>query len=221
MPRPDEEEIEKRWEGKGYFKLSLRKSEEMGLELEYLVYTGGEEVRENEELASKDIPLDEHSSSVQRVARELSIKLGFPEPLVEAVEMAAKWHDEGKRDERWQLAIGNEKYPSVVLAKSGRRAFNWKACGNYRHEFGSVQKAQSETQGMCDLVYHLIVATHARGRLPTKKVFEAHREIAGEAMLRFVKLQEEFGWWDLAYLESILKAADRLASGELIDRNCR
>jgi hypothetical protein len=31
-------------------------------------------------------------------------------------------------------------------------------------------------------------------------------------MLRFNRLQRQYGWWQLAYLEAVLKAADAMAS---------
>jgi hypothetical protein len=36
--------------------------------------------------------------------------------------------------------------------------------------------------------------------------------VVQEAMHRFTLLQQRYGWWQLAYLEAILKAADALAS---------
>jgi hypothetical protein len=37
-------------------------------------------------------------------------------------------------------------------------------------------------------------------------------EFVEEQMQRFAKLQGELGWWELAYLEALLKCADALAS---------
>ncbi len=38
------------------------------------------------------------------------------------------------------------------------------------------------------------------------------QEIARDAELRFARLQREYGWWQLAYLEALVKCADSLAS---------
>lgn len=70
-----------------------------------------------------------------------------------------------------------------------------------------------------DLILHLVAAHHgyARPYFP-KEAFDAkypkakNEEIAIKTMYRFVKLHRKYGWWQLAYLEALLKSADALAS---------
>jgi CRISPR-associated endonuclease/helicase Cas3 len=70
------------------------------------------------------------------------------------------------------------------------------------------------------LVLHLIAAHHGRGRphFEADEVFDPnHRNedclaVAQEVPRRFAKLQRMYGWWGLAYLESLVRAADILAS---------
>jgi CRISPR-associated endonuclease/helicase Cas3 len=72
-----------------------------------------------------------------------------------------------------------------------------------------------------DLVLHLIAAHHGWARpaigwqgceheRPT-----AARRRAQDVALRYVRLQERWGPWGLAYLETLLRAADQQASRRL------
>ena len=70
-----------------------------------------------------------------------------------------------------------------------------------------------------DLILHLIAAHHgyARPHFPERAFDRSqpkplNQQIAHETLLRFNRLQQQYGWWQLAYLEAILKAADALAS---------
>lgn len=119
-------------------------------------------------------------------------------------------------------AVGNFD-SSKVLAKSGSNRFYKNYTKGYRHEFGSLIEAEASDEVRnhkhCDLILHLIAAHHgwARPHFP-ERAFDPlqtkpfSRRQANEAMRRFAKLQNEYGWWQLAYLEAVLKAADALAS---------
>ena len=102
--------------------------------------------------------------------------------------------------------------------------------GNYRHEFGSLldlqqQKLERAFQGLpdetVDLILHLIAAHHGRARphFPAEEAFDpeypesAVSEAARAVSERFVRLQRRYGRWGLAYLESLVRAADAQASG--------
>jgi CRISPR-associated endonuclease/helicase Cas3 len=75
---------------------------------------------------------------------------------------------------------------------------------------------------MQDLVLHLIAAHHGRGRphFPKDEVFDPDSKgtedsaIAAEVPRRFARLQRKYGRWGLAYLESLLRAADYAASAK-------
>ena len=154
---------------------------------------------------------------------------------------AASWHDSGKDRRLWQLGIGNTGYdpnnPETILAKSGRSMRGRNLARHYRHEFGAVrtittlpaERIQKETPAPFsaieqDLVLHLIAAHHGRARphFPTEEVFDyeggpdQNHQVAMEIPRRFARLQNRFGRWGLAWIESILRAADYAASAGII-----
>ena len=112
-----------------------------------------------------------------------------------------------------------------MLAKSnGRGAARWPE--PFRHEFASALDAGSEPEfaklgaEMQDLVLHLIAAHHGRARphLNPEEAFDPERpsgdaeKLSLETPRRFARLQRKYGRWGLAYLESLLRAADWAAS---------
>lgn len=187
----------------------------------------------NDESASisfiREVTLESHNAKVGEYAESLARKLNLGDELIAALRIAGEWHDKGKAREDWQRdVIGNRDYPAKVLAKSGGNGFKSKRIG-YRHEFGSVIEAeedeQLQTHPSRDLILHLIATHHgfARPHFPPRAFdkdspLELNDQTAERAMLRFARLQIEYGWWQLAYLEAILKAADALASRDQSER---
>lgn len=169
--------------------------------------------------------LSTHLEAVEQVARNLVIKLGLPEQESTAVRLACKWHDLGKNRAVWQRSIGNPKYPQRVLAKSGPD-MRPVEISQYRHEFGSLidvsdcAEFRALSPDVQDLVLHLIATHHGRARphFSTDEAFDPERaeektaEIIREVPRRFARLQHKYGRWGLAYLESLVRAADALAS---------
>jgi CRISPR-associated endonuclease/helicase Cas3 len=157
----------------------------------------------------------------------------MPEDIQDAVELAGRFHDLGKRRELWQRSIGNPT-PAEWFAKSGS---GWKAADitSYRHELGSLLDVRAEpdferlSDDMKDLVLHLIAAHHGRARphFPPEELFDPHHTrdavdgLAVDVPRRFARLQRRYGRWGLAYLESLLRAADWAASNnpDLSQRN--
>jgi CRISPR-associated endonuclease/helicase Cas3 len=129
----------------------------------------------------------------------------------------------------WQRSIGHHlpKVPEAKdwLAKSGK-GMKPQELTDYRHEFGSLIDVRKENAFVSllpdeqELLLHLIAAHHGRGRphFPANEAFDPERsaaeaaEAACEAPRRFAKLQRRYGRWGLAYLESLLRAADYAAS---------
>jgi CRISPR-associated endonuclease/helicase Cas3 len=167
--------------------------------------------------------LGDHLRQAGSIAGKIASALRLNGPLKDAVIAAACWHDRGKDRKRWQRAIFNED-PTLVFAKSGTHGMDWRRLAGYRHEFGSMLDAARDidifSMPEADLVLHLIAAHHGRARphfdedawdMERYKTSE-NEEAACEAMRRFGRLQQRFGRWGLAWLESLVRCADVIAS---------
>jgi len=165
-----------------------------------------------------------HDQDVERYAREICRHLGLSNDLTDMIAAAGYRHDLGKAREWWQKAVGNfEGWQSNPIAKSNSRSFDHSLNQGYRHEFGSLLESQEDESLVPladrDLILHLIASHHGYGRphFP-ERAFDRHqplpvnRAAALESIHRFDRLQKRYGWWQLAYLEAILKAADAMAS---------
>ena len=91
----------------------------------YAVVTD-EEFVEGSDIAQELAPagpvlLDDHQNDVAERTRQLAENLGLAPEFSEALELAAKYHDEGKRDLRFQQMLGADA-ETGALAKSGRRS---------------------------------------------------------------------------------------------------
>jgi CRISPR-associated endonuclease/helicase Cas3 len=171
--------------------------------------------------------LQPHLGDAERYATQIADSLQLNEPERTAVILAAKYHDLGKDRALWQQGIGNREYATGrILAKSdGRRTvFNH----TYRHEFGSLLDAaeylKSQPEEIRDLALHLIAAHHGRARphFPSppdrNEAFDPNypatttQQIAIEVPRRFARLQRKYGRWGLAWLETLVRSADVMAS---------
>jgi CRISPR-associated endonuclease/helicase Cas3 len=172
-------------------------------------------------LQRADVPLPLHLEQTAKVARKLCASLHLPGELAEAVVEACARHDVGKKHSQWQKAIGN--VGNQPLAKSAKPGFDHEATRGFRHEFLSLLEAADDPalagHPRGDLILHLIAAHHGHARpgfspeaygiLPLHARCSA---AAREAAVRFARLQREYGWWQLAYLEALVKSADAIAS---------
>lgn len=188
-----------------------------------------------------DGSLKGHTENVLEKARlyaeKCAKKADYP-----TIEHAAKLHDQGKHDLRFQMALGAGTEPlaksgtdSTDYARSLRRAGYPKGA---RHEFASVLIAQQvPAPPECDsqLALHLIGTHHGQGRplAPywqddddpeiTTTINGSEITVRGAHQLarlnsgwidRFWILNRKYGWWGLAFLEAILRRADCMASRE-------
>jgi CRISPR-associated endonuclease/helicase Cas3 len=171
--------------------------------------------------------LSDHLSRAGKFAAALCKALDLDKSDAAAIEVAASLHDLGKARVLWQRSIGNHD-ANRVLAKSGRRMRPLEL-GKYRHEFGSLLDMVNRTRPaeyteLKDdskmVALHTTATHHGRGRpcFSNEEAFDPLatdvncREMASDVVLRFAELQRRFGRWGLAWLESMVRAADALAS---------
>ena len=168
--------------------------------------------------------LDEHQEWAACKARKLVDSLGLTGDIGDAIVLAARLHDEGKRADNWQRAFSADADGPYAKTTG---PFKPGVLAGYRHEFGSLAHIErNETfralpEDLQNLVLHLVAAHHGGARPvietagcddgPPSQLEARAREIA----LRFARLQNRFGPWGLAWLEAILRAADQQASRDL------
>lgn len=187
---------------------------------------------------TKEQPLIDHVSAVENEANRLAGVLFQNDKIINAaLRFAAKWHDEGKKADRWQRYIGGPDADGQLLGKSAEWR-NPRSLAGYRHEFGSLLRilcddeaklffadskwelTVDEQEQALELVLHLIAAHHGYGRphfacllhddFNAAMCEQTHLDV----IRRFARLQRQYGRWGLAYLESLLRAADWTASRE-------
>jgi CRISPR-associated endonuclease/helicase Cas3 len=167
----------------------------------------------------KELLLDVHLQLTEAWAIRLAQRLALPAPEQKALVCAGRAHDLGKRRRVWQRAIKRFKEPPLAKGPMQPSELN-----HYRHELGSLHDGDfselSKEAG--DLALHAIAAHHGRAR-PHFPIVESYdpelnddvvTAMLREVPLRFDRLQRQYGRWGLAWLESILRAADVLGSDE-------
>jgi CRISPR-associated endonuclease/helicase Cas3 len=165
--------------------------------------------------------LKEHIEDVVRLSDQLVKRLCLDKNISEAFQVAARWHDSGKKRRCWQNAACNANWAKPVAKAVG--TFNQRLLGGYRHEIGSLIDATPQlpaefTQFQIDLTLHLIAAHHGWGRPHfTEKTFDKEsvnrsKKAAIASAQRFGRLQAKLGPWVLAYLETVFRCADWIAS---------
>lgn len=180
---------------------------------------------------SKDQTLNEHQDWASDEAKRIGDLLQLAKEDVELLTIAAKHHDDGKAADRWQKAFHAKT--DTVYAKVGK-SIDQGILDGYRHETGSLLgllglwnvHQEAEAAGALadlrpdrrDLALHLVSSHHGWSR-PTLSIVNVDGappsklvEIQREAAERFARLQDEWGPWGLAWWESLLRAADGIAS---------
>ncbi|MGD1277502.1 MAG: type I-U CRISPR-associated helicase/endonuclease Cas3 [Tepidisphaeraceae bacterium] len=171
---------------------------------------------------------DDHTRDVVANVKRFTNTLPLSADLKNALLIAARFHDFGKKRDHWQRSIGNPNPAPPWYAKSGK---DWRprGLGSYRHEFGSLLdileqddfKKLANKPELQELILHLIGAHHgfARPYFPPECTVDspAHSTAVADAMAReiprrFGRLQRRYGRWGLAYLEGLLRTADYEAS---------
>ena len=137
-------------------------------------------------MGSGQVALAAHHANVGDRARDIATALELPADLVSAVEAAARWHDLGKIEARFQTMLcGGDQYAAMLvdepLAKSGmnpadRAAYRTARLRSglppgTRHEAWSAamvgEYVAGNTVGLpfdADLVIHLVASHHGHAR---------------------------------------------------------
>lgn len=167
--------------------------------------------------AGRQVPLDQHMQGVAGKAREIA-GVGAD---ADAVVNAAAVHDAGKAEPRFQVMLYGDPVAAssgVLLAKSGigRRKdvqaaqMAAKVPRGFRHELASLAYEPVTDP----LIRHLIATHHGFGRpwFPTCADADAPGvqigELDGTWLGQFAELRQGLGYWKLAYLELLVRAAD-------------
>lgn len=220
-----------------------------------------DELPESSSMGVRQVPLKTHHTNVGDRARDIAQALGLPTDVSNAVEAAARWHDLGKAEPRFQAMLcGGDEYEAMLvdepLAKSGIDPANRVAYRVARERSGLPQGARHEAWSATlvgrylaeaadsylfdpDLVIHLVASHHGHARpwLPpvmdrkprdveavladlttgvtgTKVSVSSGATVDFDHPARFARLNERYGRWGLALLESIVRCADMTVSGE-------
>lgn len=220
-----------------------------------------DELPEGSSMGIAQVTLRTHHTNVGDRARDIAYALGLPAELASAVETAARWHDLGKAELRFQAMLcGGDTYEAMLvdepLAKSGMSSVNRAAYRVARQRSGLPQGARHEAWSAAlvrehlveaagsysfdpDLVIHLVASHHgyARPWLPpvvdpaprdvealmaasvtdgpeAKVLVNSGATVDFDHPARFARLNERYGRWGLALLESIVRCADMTVSEE-------
>lgn len=169
-----------------------------------------------------EVTLDQHLEGVANLVDSLTV--GHPER--ERILIAARHHDLGKKEPRFQLMLhGNplDAASGPILAKSGLRKVSERRAAyaesglpkGFRHELASLDFIGSSDLVEFDmLVRHLIATHHGFGRpwFPACADPESpgvvHIPIGSGWVRSFAALLAHYGPWGLADLELLLRSSD-------------
>ena len=165
-------------------------------------------------MSQKEQTVEDHLNAVRDVAVTITHNMDLDKNLKDAIIIASKYHDVGKRRKHWQDCMHVKG--DTALAKTGHKK-NPLNMGGFRHELASIidVKDSIDDHAEKDLILHLIAAHHGWARpcfKPNALIdYDKKREL-NETLRRYSLLQDRFGHWGLAWLESIVRGADWQAS---------
>ena len=189
---------------------------------------------EDSRSTTSDLQLETHLQQTEDEIIRLAGRLDLSDDLTLVFRIAARNHDHGKNCDRWQNAFSAKEEGRPYAKTAGPFRSNY--LEGYRHEFGSLPSVAKDadfdslSEPLRDLCLHLVAAHHGFAR-PVIRVDgcddappSALEDRARNVALRFARLQKQWGPWGLAWLESIMRAADQRASAaadvvEEIDAN--
>lgn len=135
---------------------------------------------EFDELSLGDVAVElgRHCEAVGTRAGHIARRIGLTPDLIDVVQRAARLHDIGKGDRRFQAWLGPDRKPGVLLAKSSAPRHRWEAMRvasgwprGGRHEDLSARLVGEwlgqtgwGTPVQRDLLLHLVISHHGKGR---------------------------------------------------------
>lgn len=186
----------------------------------------------------REVLLESHLNGVATRTRTVAERLGLPPPMAADLEMAARLHDLGKLDDRFQRLCGRTP-ETGPLGKSGddwiarrRRESVTDYPSGERHEALStelmIRHGLHDRANDKELVEHLVASHHgwarpfirsAQGTAHVRdRLFDVEfdsavtHEEAERAPPRFRSVQRRFGWLGLCWLEAIVQLCDHRQS---------
>ncbi len=197
-----------------------------------------EEIRQRWTPSREEVSLPVHLAAVEERTKTVVERVGLADRLRPLVILAARHHDDGKADRRFQRALEAEE--GVLLAKSGMASRTevreaWIRSGlprGWSHEQLSVllcwPRLKELAEADRDLVARLVGTSHGDARaLPQHTWAELGADVDGadpdlaivlfdegewEALIE--RTHDDLGVWGCAYLEALLRAADCQISSE-------
>ena len=197
-------------------------------------------------LGADAVDLERHGQAVAARARAVARRIGLPPALADVVEHAGRLHDIGKADRRFQRWLDPEGQRGVLVAKSHAQRHLWEAMRvaagwprGGRHEDLSARLVRAWLEQnpdwgeprQRDLLLHLVISHHGKGRPLVPPVSDGTSEVVSEVVagapvkapadlgvvdweqpVRFKRLNERFGPWGLALLEAIVIRSDHAVS---------
>ena len=167
----------------------------------------------------RELLLSDHLQRTEVWASLLAERLGLSAPERMALACAGRAHDLGKQRRVWQRSI--KRFVDPPLAKGPMQPSE---LSGYRHELGSLHDGDFDgvATEQRDIALHVVAAHHGRARphFPTHERFDPELpdavvvDIVQQVPLRFDRLQRKYGRWGLAWMESLLRAADVLGSDD-------
>ncbi len=185
-----------------------------------------------------------HQEAVAERSAHLAAAVGLSSAFGRALEQAGAWHDEGKRDARFQVTLGRRARDQDEVWAKGRgggraalRALRSRSglSRGWRHEQRSAAYVWSQRDGgdaaHIDLVTRLVGTSHGYGRgafrddaatlVPVSErsdssLWNAAVELfdVGEWDALIERTHQRHGYWGTAYLEALLRVADMTVSAD-------
>ncbi len=199
-------------------------------------------------LGATAVELDPHGQAVGVRAGAVARRVGIPSELADLLALAGRLHDIGKADSRFQRWLDPEGQATAPMAKSNAPRHRWETMRansgwprGGRHEDLSArlvrawlkQKPDWGTDQLRDLLVHLVISHHGKGRPLVPPVvdgtLETVRSVVSGILVevqadlatvdwdqpaRFRRLNSRYGPWGLALLEAIVIRSDHAVSAK-------